>query len=185
MGRSAGRSAGRTPRPDTVYSTEATDEGDYVTEDGTTLAPNGLDYPYVSPGRPALTARNMRAHRAALLREQEERDAKAAAEAAARDERAAADLAREMQHALELADTAARLAAAEEQLRSLQATLVAERMKTTAHERRAAEERERRERYRAELALAVSVLRRAKDDGKRSEKERRRLQRAFEEARVR
>lgn len=129
--------------------------------------------------------RNMRAHRAALLREQEQRDARLAAETAEREDRAAADLAQQMENALELADTAARLAMAEEQLRSLQATLIAERMKTTAQERRASEERERRERYRSELALAVSVLRRAKDDGKRSEEERRRLQRAFEEARVR
>lgn len=129
--------------------------------------------------------RTRRHHRAALVREQREREDRAAAEQAARDEHVAAHLAKEVEKTLQLADTAARLAIAEDQLRSLQANLIAECMKTSEHERKASDASEKRERYKTELATAVSALRRARDDGKKSEEERRRLLRAFEETRVR
>lgn len=76
----------------------------------------------------------------------------------------------------------AKLEATEEQLRTLQATLIAERVARTQVEQQAQTTADDMRDYRHELASAVRALRRARDEGKRNDEERRRLQRAFEEA---
>lgn len=76
----------------------------------------------------------------------------------------------------------AKLEASEEQLRSLQATLIAERVARTQIEQQAQTAVDDMRDYRHELASAVRALRRARDEGKKNEEERRRLQRSFEEA---
>ncbi len=127
----------------------------------------------------------MKAHRAALLCAQQEKEERAAAAKAAHDAAQADAMAEQVKQALQLAAATNRLAAAADALRTLQAKLVAEKLRTGEHERRAAEIAAKRAADRQELAVAVSVLRRAKDDGRRSEEERRRLLRAFEEAKSR
>lgn len=127
----------------------------------------------------------MKAHRAALLAAQRGREARATDAQAARDAAQAAVLADQVHQALQLAETHTRLREAEDALRTAQARLVAEKLQTGEQARRAAEIAAMRDADRQELAVAVSILRRAKDDGRRSEEERRRLLRAFEDAKAR
>lgn len=79
----------------------------------------------------------------------------------------------------------ANLQASQSQLRDLQATLIAERVARTQIEQQAATTASDMVDYRHELASAVRALRRARDEGKKVEEERRRLQRSFEEAQKR
>lgn len=81
-----------------------------------------------------------------------------------------------------LVTTMARLEASEAQMRDLQATLIAERVARTQLERQAQQRLDDMRDYRHELSGAVRALRRARDEGKRNEEEKRRLMRAFEEA---
>jgi hypothetical protein len=81
-----------------------------------------------------------------------------------------------------LITTLARLEASELQLRDLQATLIAERVARTQIEKQAHERAENLKDYQHELTEAVRALRRARDEGKKNEEERRRLHRAYEEA---
>ena len=78
--------------------------------------------------------------------------------------------------------TMARLEASEAQMRDLQATLIAERVARTQLEKQAQQRLDDVRDYRHELSGAVRALRRARDEGKKNEEERRRLVRAFEEA---
>lgn len=81
-----------------------------------------------------------------------------------------------------LVSALAKLEASEEQLRSLQATLIAERVARTQVEQQAQMGADDLREYRHELASAVRALRRARDEGKKNDEDRRRLQRAFDEA---
>jgi len=81
-----------------------------------------------------------------------------------------------------LVSTMARLEASEAQMRDLQATLIAERVARTQLERQAQQRLDDMRDYRNELSGAVRALRRARDEGKKNEEEKRRLMRAFEEA---
>jgi len=81
-----------------------------------------------------------------------------------------------------LITTMARLEASEAQMRDLQATLIAERVARTQLEKQAQQRLDDVRDYRHELSGAVRALRRARDEGKKNEEERRRLVRAFEEA---
>lgn len=81
-----------------------------------------------------------------------------------------------------LVSALAKLEASEEQLRTLNATLIAERVARTQMEQQAQTAADDMRDYRHELSSAVRALRRARDEGKKNDEERRRLQRAFEEA---
>lgn len=102
--------------------------------------------------------------------------------AAAQDHAQTAEMARHIDDASHLAAALAKLETAEEQLRTLQATLIAERVARTQIQHRAEEESSSMRECRNELANAVRALRRAREEGKRTEEEKRRLQRSFEEA---
>ncbi|ORX39872.1 hypothetical protein BD324DRAFT_678956 [Kockovaella imperatae] len=80
----------------------------------------------------------------------------------------------------ELAATLVKLEKAEEQLRTLQATLFAEQVARTQIEREAEQSREDMKDCKDELASAIRALRRARDEGQRGDEERKRLQRCFE-----
>ncbi|BEJ13597.1 hypothetical protein CspHIS471_0307710 [Cutaneotrichosporon sp. HIS471] len=152
-----------------------TDEADH--------SPHGLQYPYDTSPLYLANDRSMKAHRAALIAAQREKEARAEDEQ--EDREAAAAKAEQVRGALRLAETTYRLKEAEGALRTLQAKLVAEKLRTGEVERRAAETAAKREADRRELAVTVSILRRAKDDSRRGEEERRRLLRAFEETKGR
>ena len=81
-----------------------------------------------------------------------------------------------------LASALTRLQTTEEQLRTLQATLIAERVARTQIQRDASSRAEDVRDYREELASAVRALHRARDEGKKSEEDRRALTRAYETA---
>lgn len=83
-----------------------------------------------------------------------------------------------------LAAALAKLETTQDQLRTLQATLIAERVARTQMERRSHEGEDDVREVKAELAGAVRALRRAKEEAKRNEEERRRLARCFEETKV-
>jgi chromosome segregation ATPase len=86
--------------------------------------------------------------------------------------------------ATQLASALAKLESTEEQLRTLQATLIAERVARSQVERDVrAGEGDLRD-MKGELGSAVRALRRAKEEGKRNEEERRRLARSLEETKV-
>jgi hypothetical protein len=95
--------------------------------------------------------------------------------------RRAAEIAKQMEEHANLATTTLKLKIAEEQLRSLQATLVAERMSRYQIEREKDGNAEDVRKISYELASAVRALRHAKDEGRKTNEERRRLNRAFEE----
>ncbi len=99
---------------------------------------------------------------------------------AARDRDNADELTRKLHETSDLAATLAKLETAEDQLRALQATLIAERVARLQIEREndlsSGDMKDCRE-----LAGAVRALRRAREEGKRTEEERRRLARCFEE----
>lgn len=103
----------------------------------------------------------------------------------AADERGhAADLSRQLNDASQLASALSKLSSTENQLRQVQATLIAERVARTQveqeHDLHVGDARG----IKTELAGAVRALRKAKFEGKRVEEERRRLARAFEEAKT-
>jgi hypothetical protein len=104
------------------------------------------------------------------------------------DEQAAQEAARTAELAAQLGD-AARLASAltklestEEQLRTLQATLIAERVVRSQKERDASLYEHDVRDIKEELASAVRALRRARDEGRKSEEDRRAMLRAYETA---
>ena len=80
----------------------------------------------------------------------------------------------------ELAATVIKLERAEEQLRTLQATLFAEQVARTQIEREAEQSQEDVKECKDELASAIRALRRAREEGQRGDEERKRLQRCFE-----
>jgi hypothetical protein len=100
---------------------------------------------------------------------------------AQQDAEANASVNQHMTEASRLAAALAKLENAEDQLRNLQATLIAERVARTQVERDASSSTDSMRECRNELASAVRALRRARDEGKRTEEERRRLARCFEE----
>jgi septation ring formation regulator EzrA len=101
---------------------------------------------------------------------------------AARDHAQADEISRHLHDATHLAAALAKLQTSEEQLRTLQATLIAERVARSQVEQRVETESDAMKECRNELASAVRALRRARDEGKRTEEEKRRLQRSFDEA---
>jgi len=86
--------------------------------------------------------------------------------------------------ATQLATALAKLESTEEQLRTLQATLIAERVARTQMERHVQDGEGDIKDIKNELSAAVRALRRARDEGRRNEEERRRLARCFEETKV-
>ena len=90
-------------------------------------------------------------------------------------------LKKQFSNTAELAATLVKLERAEEQLRSLQATLIAEQVARTQIEREADQGREDNQDCKDELAKAVRALRRARDEGQKGDEERRRLARCFEQ----
>jgi hypothetical protein len=113
----------------------------------------------------------MRAMRDKLLDEQ-------AAQEAAR----AAEVAAQMGDAARLASALTKLESTEEQLRTLQATLIAERVARTQVERDASLYEHDVRDIKEELASAVRALRRARNEGRKSEDDRRAMLRAYETA---
>lgn len=83
-----------------------------------------------------------------------------------------------------LAAALTKLEVTQDQLRSLQATLIAERVARTQMERRSTEGEDDVRDVKNELAGAVRALRRAKEKAKRNEEEKRRLAKCFEETKV-
>ncbi|KLT44410.1 hypothetical protein CC85DRAFT_17589 [Cutaneotrichosporon oleaginosum] len=172
--RSRSRSSSPTPSGHEKFehpgrSTDPTDEAEYEAE----YEPHGLQF------------RSMKAHRAALLAAQHRRAERVVDAQDARDADQAAAVAEQLRNSLQLAQSNDRLQAAEAAVRDLQARLVVEKLRTGQVERRAAEAEAKRAADKAELAVAVSILRRVKDDKRRTEEERRRALRAFEEAKSR
>ena len=86
--------------------------------------------------------------------------------------------------ASQLATALAKLESTEEQLRTLQATLIAERVARTQMEKHVQDGEGDVKDIKNELSAAVRALRRAREEGKRNEEERRRLARCFEETKV-
>ncbi|WVO12851.1 hypothetical protein L204_100459 [Cryptococcus depauperatus] len=82
-----------------------------------------------------------------------------------------------------LATATTRLENAEKQLRDLQAKLIAEQVARTQIEQEAGIREDEMKGYQNEWASAVRALRRAREEGKKTDEEKRRLQRCFEEAR--
>lgn len=102
---------------------------------------------------------------------------------ARRDQEAMTSLRRQISEAHNLAATTARLEAAEKQLRELQARLIAEQVARTQIEQVAGLREDEVKNYQNEWASAVRALRRAREEGKKTDEEKRRIQRCFEEAR--
>lgn len=102
----------------------------------------------------------------------------------ARDHKHADELSRQLHETSDLAATLAKLETAEDQLRTLQATLIAERVARTQIERENDTTAEDMKDCRNELASAVRALRRAREEGKRTDEEKRRLARCFEETKT-
>ena len=96
----------------------------------------------------------------------------------------AAELNNHLQDTAKLASTLAKLESTEEQLRTLQATLIAERVVRSQIQQKASEDEENMRDCREELASAVRALRRARDEGKRSEQDRKSLAKAYDLAQV-
>lgn len=94
-----------------------------------------------------------------------------------------AHIANQVQEAADLASAAAKLEAAEKELRHLQAKLIAERVERTEVERKAQERQKAAGKYKTELETAVRALRKAREDERRTEREKRHAARAFEGAR--
>ncbi|KIY31533.1 hypothetical protein I305_06004 [Cryptococcus gattii E566] len=102
---------------------------------------------------------------------------------ARRDQKAMTCLRRQISEAQGLAATTARLDAAESQLRELQAKLIAEQVARTQIEQEAGLREDEVKNYQNEWACAVRALRRAREEGKKTDEEKRRIQGRFEEAR--
>ena len=105
---------------------------------------------------------------------------KRAAEDAAHD----ATIIRQLDETSRLAATLAKLEATEDQLRQAQATLIAERVARTHLEGEWAQRDEDVRDTRDELTRAVRALQRARDEGRRTDEERRRINRCFEETKT-
>ena len=103
-------------------------------------------------------------------------------EAAARANLQELDVARAIDETSKLAAAMAKLESTEEHLRKLKATIVAERIMRLQVEDDAKTKTDEMKDCRNELASAVRALRRARDEGKRKEEEKRRIMRSFEEA---
>ncbi|OCF45491.1 hypothetical protein I317_00738 [Kwoniella heveanensis CBS 569] len=116
--------------------------------------------------------RDMYEHRDRLLRQESDRN-----------QHHMTELHRQIREARDLASTATKLEAAEKQLRELQARLIAEQVARNQIEQESGLREEEMKNYQNEWASAVRALRRARDEGKKSEEEKRRIQRCFEEAR--
>ncbi|WWC90045.1 uncharacterized protein L201_004976 [Kwoniella dendrophila CBS 6074] len=116
--------------------------------------------------------RDMYDHRDRLLRQESNRNQEHIEE-----------IQRQIKEAKNLASTATKLEAAEKQLRELQARLIAEQVARTQIEQESSIKEEEMQNYQNEWASAVRALRRARDEGKKSDEEKRRIQRCFEEAR--
>lgn len=86
--------------------------------------------------------------------------------------------------AAELAAARARLEAAENQIRTLQAKVIAEKVARDQLERSSGMDNETMRDCKNELESAIRALRRARDEGKKVEEERRALARCFEETKV-
>lgn len=104
-------------------------------------------------------------------------DAQAAQQAAQ-----TAELAAQIDEAARLASALTKLQSTEEQLRTLQATLIAERVARSQCERDASLYEHNIRDVKEELASAVRALRRARNEGRKSEEERRAMLRAYEMA---
>ncbi|RXK36434.1 hypothetical protein M231_06278 [Tremella mesenterica] len=91
------------------------------------------------------------------------------------------ELHRQLDETAKLAAALAKLETAEQQLRGLQATLIAERVARSQIEQEAETSMNHMHDCSRELGAAVRALRRAKEEGKRTDEERRRMQRAFDE----
>jgi len=104
--------------------------------------------------------------------------------AAADDRDHAVELDRRLHDTSDLAAALAKLGSGEDQLRTLQATLIAERVARTQIEQENDLTSEDMRDCRNELAGAVRALRRSRDEGKRTDEERRRLARCFEETKT-
>ncbi|WWD15901.1 hypothetical protein CI109_100325 [Kwoniella shandongensis] len=102
---------------------------------------------------------------------------------ATRNQEQMTELRRQIKEAQDLATATTRLEAAEKQLRELQARLIAEQVARTQIEQEVERREDETKNYQTEWASAVRALRRARDEGKKSEEEKRRIQRCFEEAR--
>lgn len=85
----------------------------------------------------------------------------------------------------ELAEAEARLERSESKLREAKLRLVREQLLRTNAEQATASRADEARSVKAELATAVRALRKARDEGRRNDEERRRATRAFEEARDR
>ena len=99
-------------------------------------------------------------------------------------EAAASSIKHKVNEAATLAITIARLENAQKQLRDTQASLIAERLARTRTEERSKDEVEGMRDCRNELASAIRALRRAREEGKRTDEEKRRLARCFEETKT-
>jgi hypothetical protein len=84
----------------------------------------------------------------------------------------------------QLASTLTKLEHAEDQLRTLQATLIAERVKRVQLQEKADKEEDDMRQCRDELANAIRALRRARDEGRRGEDEKKSLTRGVEALRL-
>ena len=104
--------------------------------------------------------------------------------AAAHDRDHTDELSRQLHETSDLVAALSKLGTTEDQLRTLQATLIAERVARTQIERENDMTTEDMRDCRNELAGAVRALRRAREEGKRTEEERRRLARCFEETKT-
>jgi len=143
-----------------------------------------LSYPilsYAKCSRPDTTADSSCAYSAGDMYTMRERLLN---DAAARDRGNAEELTRQIHETSDLTSTLAKLETAEDQLRTLQANLIAERVARTQIERENDTTSEDMRDCRNELASAVRALRRAREEGKRTDEERRRLARCFEETKT-
>lgn len=86
--------------------------------------------------------------------------------------------------AAELAAAVAKLEAAEEQIRDLQARVIAEKVARDQLERTSGMSDESMRDCKNELASAVRALRRAREEGKKAEEERKAIARCFEETKA-
>ncbi|WVQ71637.1 hypothetical protein IAR50_001177 [Cryptococcus sp. DSM 104548] len=100
-----------------------------------------------------------------------------------RDQAAMQTLRRQISEAEALATASARLEAAEKQLRELQAKLIAEQVARTQIEQEAGLRSDEVKNYQNEWASAVRALKRAREEGRKTDEEKKRVQRCFEEAR--
>lgn len=91
---------------------------------------------------------------------------------------------KQISDAAELAAAMAKLEVAEEQIRDLQARVIAEKVARDQLERTSGMSDESMRDCKNELAGAVRALRRAREEGKKAEEERKALARCFEETKA-